>query len=151
MWTPIYHNIWLIYILGGSIYPVHGWSIAMHPSPVDRKQDVSSESPKRHKHTHTDTHKHWTTFNQSLLEYDCSIIFGLQTEKPQCIWSVNLLSLPFLLFSFHNLVTEIREYKHAGINSKCQLYIERPKLTPGTLPAVREASSPPHRLAETFI
>ena len=43
-WTKIFLNKWLIYILGGSIYPVHGWSMAMNLSSVDRQWDLSSES-----------------------------------------------------------------------------------------------------------
>lgn len=43
-WTKIFSNKWLIYILGRSIYPVHGWSIAINLSSADRQWDLSSES-----------------------------------------------------------------------------------------------------------
>lgn len=41
--TALSHNRWLIYTLSGSIYPVHGWSIAMNPNSVEQQRDVSSE------------------------------------------------------------------------------------------------------------
>lgn len=43
------HYKWLIYTLGGSIYPVHGWSIVMNLSSVDRQPDVSSENTHTHR------------------------------------------------------------------------------------------------------
>lgn len=44
--TDLSHNRWLIYTLGGSIYPVHGWSIAMNPNSVEQQRDVSCEREK---------------------------------------------------------------------------------------------------------